>query len=252
MKSFRHECAVAALLSACLAGTAQAQVHPYPLANNYPTTAQTPSSSQYVPAYPASFTGNQGFAQSGPVLTPAMANTPQGTGALTPVGGPPAQAPPAQAPPAHAHGGAQHYDQDIVTPLGDYGAGYSGEFGGYGASCSGEFGADYGYGLPPAAGRAGWFGSVAGLVMTRDRGNHYFFSYERTNEANQLTDSRRAEIEWGGGLDARFGHYFNCGQNAVQAVYWGLFPETATTDQTTDSITQLDAILNFSALDYNG
>ena len=44
MKSFRHECAVAALLSACLAGTAQAQVHPYALANNYPTTAQTPSS----------------------------------------------------------------------------------------------------------------------------------------------------------------------------------------------------------------
>ena len=53
-------------------------------------------------------------------------------------------------------------------------------------------------------------------------------------------------------FDLRFGKYFNCGQNAIQAVYWGLFPETGTTITTTDGITQLDAILNFSQLDYNG
>jgi hypothetical protein len=59
-------------------------------------------------------------------------------------------------------------------------------------------------------------------------------------------------MDWGGGFDVRVGHYFNCGCNAWEAVYWGLFPSQQSITTTTDNITQLDAILNFSQLDYNG
>lgn len=264
MKSFRHMCAVAALMSAGLAGVAEAQLNPYglgagyPAANQYPSTHQAPAS--YEPI------GYQTYvAQSGPMLSPANQLPREPVNTLTSlIGGPPVVTPVQPLP-----GGPQQPITPAPGPAttGDFMGGYSvgsgagcsvgggvGGYGGAGVGFDGGAACGYGYGYPPPGGgvAAGWFASFGGLIMTRDRGNHYFYSFERNNEANQLTTSRRADWNWGGGFDIRFGHYFNCGTCAVEAVYWGLFPESGSTVTTTDGIAELDTILNFDQLDYNG
>lgn len=98
-----------------------------------------------------------------------------------------------------------------------------------------------------------WFGSIGGLVMTRDRSDHYTFSYGTLDEADQRTDTRGAAMGWSGGVDARFGRYFNCQRNAIEAVYWGLAPASQTTQTVSaDVLGDLNAILNWSSLDYAG
>ncbi len=227
MKSFPRKCALAALLSTFLAGAAQAQLNPYGFGHGYSTTTATQPRYEQPTQVPSSYTANYDYV-SGPELTSANSAGDDTKSVLTSlIGNPPTKAPETLS-----------YDKHPVTPLGDYGQTH--------------WETDqYGY-PPPDFGGSGWFGSISGLLMTRDRGNHYFFSYERSNEANQLTDARRADIQWGGGFDVRLGHYFNCGQSAVQGVYWGVYPRTAFHEQTNDGLSQLDAILNYSQLDYNG
>jgi hypothetical protein len=99
----------------------------------------------------------------------------------------------------------------------------------------------------------GWFGGVYGLLMTRDREDHYLFSYDDANESIQLTDKRDAAMNWGGGFDVRVGHYFNCFQNGIEAVYWGVYPDTEASFTTADDVAgNLNGILNWDQLDYNG
>jgi len=96
-----------------------------------------------------------------------------------------------------------------------------------------------------------WFIGFGGLAMTRDNENHYLFSYDSANESLQLTNARNANFDWAGGLEVNFGRMFNCGQNAVEAVYWGLFPSdgvTTTTDG--DVVGNLNGILNWDQLNY--
>lgn len=98
-----------------------------------------------------------------------------------------------------------------------------------------------------------WFAGVYGLYMTHDNENHYRFSYDDAWESIQLTDSRDANPDLMGGVEVRAGRYFNCGLNAVEAVYWGLFPaDGSTITRRTDVTGHLDGILNWHALNYNG
>ncbi|MEX0818653.1 MAG: BBP7 family outer membrane beta-barrel protein [Pirellulaceae bacterium] len=98
-----------------------------------------------------------------------------------------------------------------------------------------------------------WFGSVGAVVMTRDRADHYTFSFGTGNEADQRTNTRDAAMDWDAGFDVRFGRYFNCRQNAVEAVYWGLFPDSQSTQTTSaDVVGQLNGILNWNSLNYGG
>lgn len=98
-----------------------------------------------------------------------------------------------------------------------------------------------------------WFGSVGGLYMTLDSGDHYTFSYGTGNEADQRTNARDADMDWEAGYDFRFGRYFNCQRNAIEAVYWSLDPSTQSTQTVSaDVLGQLNGILNWNSLDYGG
>ncbi|MEO8497089.1 MAG: BBP7 family outer membrane beta-barrel protein, partial [Planctomycetota bacterium] len=98
-----------------------------------------------------------------------------------------------------------------------------------------------------------WFGSFGGLVMTRTRSSHHTFSYGTGNEADQRTDSRDADMDWAGGFDVRFGRYFNCQRNAIEAVYWGIFPASQSTQTVSANVLgNLNGILNWNSLDYAG
>ena len=74
-----------------------------------------------------------------------------------------------------------------------------------------------------------WYGGLYGLALTRNRQEHYTFSYDTANESVQYTDAKDADTGWGGGFAAVAGRYFNCGCNAVEAVYWGWFPQDSST-----------------------
>ena len=98
-----------------------------------------------------------------------------------------------------------------------------------------------------------WYGGVYGLVLTRDMQEHYTFSYDTANEAIQYTDAKNADIGWGGGFAVVAGRYFNCGANAIEAVYWGWFPEEATEFTFgANAIGDLSGIFNWDSLTYNG
>jgi hypothetical protein len=64
-----------------------------------------------------------------------------------------------------------------------------------------------------------WFASVAGLIMTRDRPNKLWTTYETGNNPNQLMYT--PNTDWAGGGEVRFGRCFGC-YHAIEAVYWGL------------------------------
>jgi hypothetical protein len=82
---------------------------------------------------------------------------------------------------------------------------------------------------------------------------HYTFSYDTANEEQQYTDAKDADIGWGGGFAAVAGRYFNCGQNAVEAVYWGWFPDEASTYTFSNNVAgDLSGIFNWDSLTYNG
>ncbi len=107
---------------------------------------------------------------------------------------------------------------------------------------------------PCARGVCGkWFGSAGGLMMTRDDGNPYPFSFDTADEAIQLTNTRDADMDWGGGFDVRIGRYLKCGKFAVQGVYWGVYPNSEETSTLWNQVNgNLNGILNWDQLDYDG
>ena len=108
------------------------------------------------------------------------------------------------------------------------------------APSSPQAGCGYGYGESPfqraisepcaAAGPAfgpgccPWYGSVRGLVMTRNQANKVWTSYDPDNPAYQMTNTDDIGLSWKGGFEVRFGRYFYCDQWAVEGVYWTLEP----------------------------
>ena len=78
-----------------------------------------------------------------------------------------------------------------------------------------------------------WFGSLAGIVMTRDTPNKLWTSFDVNNAYNQTLNTQQAKANWVGGGQVMFGRWFGCSCNpmygpayGVQFVYWGLAPMT--------------------------
>ncbi|MDA1054637.1 MAG: BBP7 family outer membrane beta-barrel protein [Planctomycetota bacterium] len=106
-------------------------------------------------------------------------------------------------------------------------------------------------GGPPAA--RNWFGGVGSVLMTRDRGDYYTFSYGTGDESDERTNTRDAAMGWETGFDVHVGRYFNCQRNAIEAVYWGVNPNSQSTQTVSaDVLGDLNGILNWNSLDYGG
>ncbi len=98
-----------------------------------------------------------------------------------------------------------------------------------------------------------WSGRAGALLMFRDNENHEFFSYDSAIETNQLLDFREAQDDFSPGAEVRIARLDCCTQAGWEGVYWGLFPADATAyAYTTDVTGDLNPILNFDQLDYNG
>ena len=117
---------------------------------------------------------------------------------------PPAPQPEAYAPPA---GHSAYGSHDEVVYGGDYADAMSGP-------CADDCC------LPSCGPR--WFGSVAGLIMTREDSDNYWTSYDENNNFNQIMNSDDADLDWAGGIDARIGHCLGCG-NAWEIGYFGVW-----------------------------
>ncbi len=97
-----------------------------------------------------------------------------------------------------------------------------------------------------------WFASFGGLVMTRDNENDVWLSYDTNNIQNRVLTTRDASMDWSGGFETRFGRYLGCGNKAVEAVYWGLFPNVREANAyDTDVAGDLNSILHFDQIEYD-
>ena len=78
-----------------------------------------------------------------------------------------------------------------------------------------------GYG---AGGCGNWFVSMNGLIFNRNDDENLLLTYQ-TGDGQGLLYSRNADMDWSGGLELRFGRYFHGGNSALEAVYWGIYPD---------------------------
>jgi hypothetical protein len=73
-----------------------------------------------------------------------------------------------------------------------------------------------------------WFGSLAGLVMTRDLPNGLSTTYNSSNVNTNLLDTAQAHGNWAGGGQVMFGRWFGPQTYGMQFIYWGTGPMTGT------------------------
>ena len=70
-----------------------------------------------------------------------------------------------------------------------------------------------------------WFGSAGVLLINRVDDKIRPLSFEDASYAPDILTTRDARFGTAGGFEATLGRYFNCGRNAIQATYWGIFPD---------------------------
>jgi hypothetical protein len=73
-----------------------------------------------------------------------------------------------------------------------------------------------------------WFGSLAGLVVTRDLPNGLSTTFNSSNVNTNLLDTSQAHGNWAGGGQVMFGRWFGPQTYGMQFVYWGTGPMTGT------------------------
>jgi hypothetical protein len=116
-----------------------------------------------------------------------------------------------------------------------------------GCSVAGEIGSQYC--RPPIV----WGAGAGPVFLYRDDSNHEFFSYDSAIETNQYLNARNAYDDLLPGIEAHIVRFNMCTMTGIEGVYWGLFPSDATTEVDSMAVTgDLNAILNFDQLDYNG
>lgn len=128
---------------------------------------------------------------------------------------------------------------------------------GMGSDCwsgsSGEFSEDGWFGDAWAASCGQWYGNVGGLVMTRDRSNYLCWSYDNNSPYTSVLSTDTVHMQWAGRMKARLGRYLNGGQNAIEGIYWGLYPADTSAEYNVDPLRPtLRSSLDFSTLDING
>ena len=89
--------------------------------------------------------------------------------------------------------------------------------GGHGGHDLGQLGS-----LP--CGAKPWFFGAGALIFQRIDNHNVPLSFRDDSYDTDLFTSQSARMGTTGGFEASVGRYFNCGRNAIQAVYWGLYP----------------------------
>ena len=69
-----------------------------------------------------------------------------------------------------------------------------------------------------------WFGSLSGLIMTRDAPNALSTTYNSSNVNTNLLDTGMARSTWSGGGQVMFGRWFGPQAYGFQFIYWGVGP----------------------------
>ena len=122
----------------------------------------------------------------------------------------------------------------------------------YESAAAGGWGDECASYLPSCCGccNTHWYAYVGGLTMGRDMPNHFWTTFDQTNQAHQLRYFPGAD--WGGGVDTRIGYWFGCGccndpckgscsscgpngRFGIEAVYygmWGMDGQTSIVDNT--------------------
>ncbi|HVX15149.1 MAG TPA: hypothetical protein VHC22_28410 [Pirellulales bacterium] len=185
-----------------------------------PTPAQPPAGALDSPA--ASFAADDFAAESYPVIGHAWQE-------------------PTEALPAASRSGVVPPAPDMMSTCGTCSACQSGCAGGCGSwqGCIPLGGSPYFQalntaGVPPIN-LAGmrfnpgyWFGSLDGLVMTRDLPNGLSTTYNSSNVNTNLMNTAQAKGNWAGGGQVMFGRWFGPQAYGFQFIYWGLTPMTGT------------------------
>lgn len=85
-----------------------------------------------------------------------------------------------------------------------------------------------GLGIAPqlaAGGASGWFATASGLVMSRDDDDKVWTTFDQGDVSVHLLTTRHAALDFGGGFETRVGYFWCDGMYALEAVYWGIFPD---------------------------
>lgn len=100
--------------------------------------------------------------------------------------------------------------------------------------------------------RPSYYGGVLGMVMTRDRADNVWLSYDQIDIRERVLNTNDADFSVGGGSGATVGRYFNSGQNSVQAVYWGIYSGTSEANVFgANTVAGLNTILHLDGLQYD-
>ena len=111
------------------------------------------------------------------------------------------------------------------APASAYGTGVTG----YGARPACDGAVDFSlYKRQRRAASHGWFVGASGLIMDYDADSHTRLSYDDSVGARySVMDTKDASMQYSGGFEVRAGKYFNCGTCAVELLYWGIYPSSA-------------------------
>jgi hypothetical protein len=101
--------------------------------------------------------------------------------------------------------------------------------------------------------QAYWQAHAGALLFFRDDANRHTFSFDSAIETNQYTNSRDAKFNFLPGVEVGLLRWNCCCQTGWEGIYWGLFPSSQTTTTYGTQVTgNLNPILDFTQLDYNG
>lgn len=87
-------------------------------------------------------------------------------------------------------------------------------------------GGHHAFGLPQGA--SPWFFGGGALLFHRVDDGDVPLSFTDADYNNDVLTTRQARMPLSGGFEGTVGRYFNCGRNAIQATYWGLYPQEQT------------------------
>jgi hypothetical protein len=97
-----------------------------------------------------------------------------------------------------------------------------------------------------------WFGSVSGLIMSRNHANSFISTVDALNANNALLNSDQASAGWTGGYQVQIGRRFSC-NTAVEATYWSLAPMDGSASVSSAATPgPFDAAFDTANLTFNG